>query len=164
MCSAGRTHVQSGHAGAVQTKFFVLGCILKKILKDNVRSSISIDFEWFRDSIFGRLGSIFEVFFPSPKQVTRVDLKWNPVEGICDTSQIRGELGGWGGHGEASGRLGWPWEAQGCHTPNIDTPLTPNAKVPFICKFYDVFVKVGVTKSAACAQLLLPGSINASGR
>ena len=41
MCSAGRTHMQSGHAGAVQTQFVVLGFILKNIKYFMILSQIS---------------------------------------------------------------------------------------------------------------------------
>ena len=51
-----------------------------------------------------------------------------------------------GGHLEASGWPGWQWESKLPDAQNIDAPLEPNAKVPLKCQFYEVFLRVGITK------------------
>ena len=47
---------------------------------------------------------------------------------------------------EASGRLVWPWEAQGRCIPEIGTILARNAKVVFVFNFGKSLLNVGVTK------------------
>ena len=64
------------------------------------------------DSIWAPLGSLFGVNFPSPKKVTRFFSKCSWVGGICDTSEIRGELEASQRHLEPSGCI---WEASGGH-------------------------------------------------
>ena len=47
-------------------------------------------------------------------------------------------------------------------SPKSWTPLTPNAKVPLICQFYCVFLRVGVTKYCKLQGKMLTGSATGS--
>ena len=66
--------------------------------------------------------------------IKRFKSKWNPVEGICDTSQVRGELGHLGASGaEASGthlgrHLGRHLEASGTMWNHLGGIWKPEGK------------------------------------
>ena len=47
-------------------------------------------------------------------------------------------------------------------SPESWTPLTPNAKVPLICQFYCVLLRVGVTKYCKNQRNLLTRSVSAA--
>ncbi len=139
------------------------------IFKTNSRTNLLSIFCRFLMALWFHFGTILDnilqLFWPSfssTKNMKRSDWLWNPVEGILDTSQIRGELGGiWEPSGRPLGASGKPlgsiWEA-GVAKRGLDQ----KACILYVFsqqKWRDRAprldeTRVGVTKYHACAQKL----------